>query len=77
VVHAFNLSTWEAEAGGSLSLRPAWFTKQVPRQPALHSKNKKKNLDYSKHLFKLSDGWGICWYKENACRMLLGTLLGQ
>jgi hypothetical protein len=24
VVHAFNLGTWEAEAGGFLSLRPAW-----------------------------------------------------
>jgi hypothetical protein len=27
VAHAFNPSTWEAEAGGFLSLRPAWFTK--------------------------------------------------
>jgi hypothetical protein len=27
VVHAFNPSTWEAEAGGFLSLRPAWSTK--------------------------------------------------
>jgi hypothetical protein len=26
VVHAFNPSTWEAEAGGFLSLRPAWCT---------------------------------------------------
>jgi hypothetical protein len=26
VVHAFNPSTWEAEAGGFLSLRPAWST---------------------------------------------------
>jgi major histocompatibility complex class I len=25
--HAFNPSTWEAEAGGFLSLRPAWSTK--------------------------------------------------
>jgi hypothetical protein len=24
VAHAFNPSTWEAEAGGYLSLRPAW-----------------------------------------------------
>jgi hypothetical protein len=24
VEHAFNLSTWEAEAGGFLSSRPAW-----------------------------------------------------
>jgi hypothetical protein len=26
VAHAFNPSTWEAEAGGSLSTRPAWST---------------------------------------------------
>jgi hypothetical protein len=26
VAHAFNPSTWEAEAGGSLSSRPAWST---------------------------------------------------
>jgi hypothetical protein len=35
VAHAFNPSTQEAEAGGSLSLRPAWFTEQVPGQPWL------------------------------------------
>jgi hypothetical protein len=27
VVHAFNPSTWEAEAGRFLSLRPHWSTK--------------------------------------------------
>jgi hypothetical protein len=27
VAHAFNPSTWEAEAGGFLSSRPAWATK--------------------------------------------------
>jgi hypothetical protein len=26
VAHAFNASTWEAEAGGSMSSRPAWTT---------------------------------------------------
>jgi hypothetical protein len=36
VVHAFNPSTWEAEAGGSLSLRPVLSTKCVPGQPRLH-----------------------------------------
>jgi hypothetical protein len=36
VVHAFNPSTWEAEAGGFLSLRPAWSSEQVPGQPGLH-----------------------------------------
>jgi hypothetical protein len=46
VVHAFNPSTWEAEAGGFLSLRPAWSTKRVPGQPGLYRetlyKKKKK-----------------------------------
>jgi hypothetical protein len=27
VAHVFNSSTWEAEAGRFLSLRPAWSTK--------------------------------------------------
>ena len=27
VAHTFNPSTWEAEADGSLSVRPAWPTK--------------------------------------------------
>jgi hypothetical protein len=34
-VYAFNPSTWEAVAGGSLSLRPAWSTEG---QPVLHGK---------------------------------------
>jgi hypothetical protein len=29
-------STWEAEAGGFLSLSPAWSTEWVPGQPGLH-----------------------------------------
>jgi hypothetical protein len=44
--HAFNPSTWEAEAGEFLSSRPAWTTKWVPGQPGLYretlSKKKKK-----------------------------------
>jgi hypothetical protein len=36
VAHAFNLSTWEAEACRSLSSMPAWFIEQIPRQPGLH-----------------------------------------
>jgi len=33
VLHAFSPSTQEAEAGGSLSLRPAWPTERVSGQP--------------------------------------------
>jgi hypothetical protein len=33
VAHTFSPSTQEAEAGGSLSLRPAWSTDQVLGQP--------------------------------------------
>jgi hypothetical protein len=36
VAHAFNPSTWKAEAGGFLSSRPAWSTKWVPGQPGLY-----------------------------------------
>ena len=36
VVHAFNPSTQEAEAGRFLSSRPAWSTKWVPGQPELY-----------------------------------------
>jgi hypothetical protein len=38
VAHAFNPSTWEAEAGGFLSSRPAWSTKCIPGQPELYRK---------------------------------------
>ena len=48
VAHTFNPNTWEAEAGGFLSSRPAWSTEWVPRQPGLHretlsQKTKKTN----------------------------------
>jgi hypothetical protein len=40
VAHTFNPNTLEAEAGGFLSLRPAWSTECVPEQPGgLHGKN--------------------------------------
>jgi hypothetical protein len=46
VAHTFNPSTWEAEAGGFLSSRPAWSIERVPGQPGLHretlSQKKKK-----------------------------------
>jgi hypothetical protein len=49
VVHFFNPSTREAEAGRFLSSRPAWSTKGVPGQPGLYretlSQKKKKSLE--------------------------------
>ena len=36
VVHAFNPSTWWAEAGGFLSSRPPLSTEWVPEQTGLH-----------------------------------------
>ena len=36
VAYTFSPSTWEAGAGGSLGLRPAWSTDWVPGQPELH-----------------------------------------
>jgi hypothetical protein len=74
VVHAFNPSTWEAEAGGFLSLRPAWFTKWVPGQPGLYrenpvSKNQKKR--------KKKKSWPIPWFyntwHQNSITMIYRT----
>ena len=50
VAHAFNASTWEAEAGGFLSSRPAWSTKWVPGQPGLYREtlSRKKNKNKQK-----------------------------
>jgi hypothetical protein len=51
---AFNPSTWEAEAGEFLSLRPAWSTEWVPGQPGLYretlSREKKRNIEINKIL---------------------------
>ena len=40
-----NPSTWEAEAGRSLSSRPAWSTDQVPGQPGLHRETINQQID--------------------------------
>jgi hypothetical protein len=41
VTHAFNPSTWEAEAGGFLSLRPARATQRNPVLKKQKTKKKK------------------------------------
>jgi hypothetical protein len=47
VAHTFNPSTWEAEAGRFLSLRPAWSTDSqgYTEKPCLKRK-RKKTADY-------------------------------
>ena len=59
VVHAFETSTWEAEAGGFLSSSPAWSTELVPGQPGLHIKTlsrKKKKKERKKEKEKERNG---------------------
>jgi hypothetical protein len=60
VEHAFNPSTWEAEAGGFLSSRPAWSIEWVSGQPGIHRetlswKNKNKNKTKNVH-------WNLIWF---------------
>jgi hypothetical protein len=50
VAHAFNPSTWEAEAGGFLSSSPPWSTESsrtaraTQRNPVSKTKKKKRNV---------------------------------
>jgi hypothetical protein len=51
--NAFNPSTLEAEAGGYLSSKPAWYIQQVLGWPGINNENhvskfKKKKLKISK-----------------------------
>jgi hypothetical protein len=53
VVHA---STWEAEAGGFLSSRPAWSTEWVPGQPGLYREiPRPENFPACHHPLSLSE----------------------
>ena len=44
VVCAFNPSTWMAEPGGSLNVRPTWSTEKVHRQSGLGNESKYQKL---------------------------------
>jgi hypothetical protein len=73
VAHAFNPSTWEAEAGGFLSSRPAWSTEfesqdsQGYTQRNTVSKNQtkpkqnKKNYHFKKNEFSSNEQVDICF----------------
>jgi hypothetical protein len=52
VAHTFNPRTWEAEAGGFLSSRPAWSTDWVPGQPGLHRETLSRKTFPQKIVFK-------------------------
>jgi hypothetical protein len=48
VAHAFNSNTLEAETGGSLSSRAAWYTKWLPGQPGLHRETLSQKAEQNK-----------------------------
>ena len=50
MAHAFSPSAREAEAGGSLSLRPTWFTEQGPGQRGYTEKPTSKTQNNSNKL---------------------------
>jgi hypothetical protein len=72
VVYTFNPSTWEAEAGGFLSSRPAWSTECVPGQPGLYRETlsrktkKKKKESCVLHLSIL----GLLWLLTTTISLL-------
>jgi hypothetical protein len=84
VAYTFNPSTWEAEAGGFLSSRPAWSTEWVPGQPGLNRETLSRNSPPKKiylnifmfvfiHFFVYTCVPGsTCMYHEHA-----GALGGQ
>jgi hypothetical protein len=61
VAHAFNPSTWEAEAGRFLSSRPAWSTKWVPgQQSGLHREtlSQKREKEWAlQHCWRNEQSW--------------------
>ena len=82
VARAFNPSTREAEAGGSLGLRSAWSTEQVLGQPGLHretlspQKTKQKRKKMACVLRQKTSGYplGTLLVLEQDCDSHWGTL---
>ena len=48
VAHAFNPSTWEAEAGTPMNLRPTWSTEWVSGEPELQRETLFQNKQTNK-----------------------------
>jgi hypothetical protein len=73
VAQVFNPSTWEAEAGGFLSSRPAWSTKWVSGQPGLHRETlSRKTKTTSKYASCLCGSPGLGWLWASL-RQVLGS----
>jgi hypothetical protein len=68
VAHAFNPSTWEAEAGRFLSSRPAWSTGRVPGQPGLHRETLSRKTKKKK---KKKDGSVKCVFYESLQQVIM------
>jgi hypothetical protein len=56
VAQTLNPSTWEAEAGGFLSSRPAWSTERVSGQPGLYRETLSPCLEKQKKQNKKKKG---------------------
>ena len=56
VAHAFNNSTWEAEAARFVTSKPAWTSRWAPGQPGLHREAclGKRNLSRKKKMYQMS-----------------------
>jgi hypothetical protein len=75
VAHAFNPNTWEAEAGGFLSLRPAWCTEQVLGLPGQH-RGKKTKKQQQQQQQQQQQNPKQCLEKEKNKNQVLLTLDG-
>jgi hypothetical protein len=65
VVHAFNPSTWEAEAGKFLNLRPARSTEWVPGQPGLYRETLSQKTKQNKTKHNTTQiQWSSKWLKK-------------
>jgi hypothetical protein len=77
VTHAFNPSTWEAEAGGFLSSRTAWSkdSQGYTEKPSLEKTKKKKKKKKAKEKERAirsgpvsSTLHGLCTASASGCR---------
>jgi hypothetical protein len=71
VVHAFNLNTWETEAGGFFSLRPAWFqsefqdSQSYTEKPCLEKQTNKRKQALSSLVRKTCSIIKLCFWSSH------------